>query len=381
MRIALFTPFSPEIGGGSTQLRDHLKELSELDVEWFYLSGAEVGGRNRKWLGRPLTEREFLLDLSARTQFLPGSRKTVREIVKRMEADLYWVVGHYEGISVAAELLEQGKKVHLTVHDDPFGTWIRSNRYRMFRPLLHQTFPKVLHGAESIDVTSWGMRNLYREKYGVKCFALYRHVKELPKLNTMPSADKLTVGHIGTLYRTEPFRQFVEACKIVATEQGKELRIVRIGTSPEIDAIAAENPKIFQEHRDLSEENAIPILAECDFVYAMYPGGKRYELFRKTSLPVKLSTYIQAQRPVFAHSPSDSTLARIVGAARLGRVCESERRDDIAAEIRKIFETSIPRAQFESLREELMGLTQVHQLRAALRRENWLQFPESDFRT
>jgi hypothetical protein len=39
-----------------------------------------------------------------------------------MSADLYWVVAHNEGISVAAELLEMGKKVHLTVHDDPFGT-------------------------------------------------------------------------------------------------------------------------------------------------------------------------------------------------------------------------------------------------------------------
>jgi hypothetical protein len=35
---------------------------------------------------------------------------------------LYWVVGHYEGISVASELIAQGKKVHLTIHDDPLGT-------------------------------------------------------------------------------------------------------------------------------------------------------------------------------------------------------------------------------------------------------------------
>lgn len=29
----------------------------------------------------------------------------MRDIVNHMDADLYWVVAHYEGISVAAELL------------------------------------------------------------------------------------------------------------------------------------------------------------------------------------------------------------------------------------------------------------------------------------
>jgi len=377
---ALFTPFSPDIGGGSAQLRSHLALLPYLDVEWFYLSKTEAGGPGRHWLGEPFTLTQLLSDLSARKKFLPGSRSRVRQLVRQMSADLYWVVAHNEGISVAAELLEMGKKVHLTVHDDPFGAWTRSERYRFFRPLLRPTFPAVLRGAQSVDVTSWAMRNLYRQQYGVQCFSVYLHIAALPDLIAVPDPTHLTVGHIGTLYDSQPFRQFVVACKKVAEEQKRILRIVRIGTSSQIDEVAAGDPELFVAHGDLIEGEAIPLLAACDFTYAMYPDGPRYEMFRRTSLPIKFSTYVQAQRPIFAHSPIDSTLARIVGPSTVGVVCQSNVETDLVRDIRKILAISVPRQNYDRVRESLMGVAQVQQLGAALREEDWRHFQEADFR-
>ncbi len=380
MRIALFTPFSPELGGGSAQLRSHLRHLPELDIQWYYLANQPAANSQDKcqWLGPRLTTTELLSDLSARTGFLPGSKSRVRNLVDQMEADLYWVVGHYEGISVASELIAQGKKVHLTIHDDPFGTWIRSQRYTMFRPLLRDTFPRLLRAAQSIDVISWGMRNLYRQKYGVKCFAVYLHVSALPRLTAFPEPSHLRVGHIGTLYHPQPFRRFVSACKKLAEQEKRSLRIVRIGSSPQIDAIAAEGREIFESQGDLGEENAIPLLATCDLLYAMYPAGKKYELFRRTSLPMKVSTYVPAQRPIFAHTPRDSTLACVVAKYKIGGICESEFEDDIVSYIRMLLEQPVPRENFEQARNELMGPAQVQQLAAALRGEDWQGFPESD---
>jgi hypothetical protein len=265
------------------------------------------------------------------------------------------------------------------VHDDPFGTWTRSERYRLFRPLLGHTFPSILRAANSIDVTSWGMRNLYREQYGVKCFSVYLHILALPNLNVTLDPTRLTVGHIGTLYHPEPFRRFVAACRQVAAEQHRHLRIVRVGTSSQMDEVAASEPDLFVAYGDVSEPDAISILASCDFFYAMYPEGQRFELFRKTSLPIKLSTYVQAQRPIFAHAPADSTLARIVGPYNLGRVCESNEENEIALAIRRIAEQNVPAHNYELVREALMGRVQVQQLGAALRGEDWQQFPESDF--
>ena len=382
MRIALVTPFPPDIGGGSAQLRRHLRDLPDLDVEWNYLASKAAATANRKWrwLGERLSFRELIGDLSARTGLLPGSKSRVRQFVEQIQADLYWVVGHYDGICIATELCDQGKPVHLTVHDDPFGTWRRSDRYRWFQPLLRASFPKLLRRAKAIDVTSWGMRNLYREKYGTKCFSVYLHVPALPQLSIAPDPSKLTIGHIGTLYSLAPFRRFLNACKQIAAKEKRRLRVVRIGSSPELNDLANENPEIFESHGDLSEEAAVPLLAACDLLYAMYPAGGKYELFRRTSLPIKLSTYVQAQRPIFTHSPPDSGLARIAGPARVGCVCSSEEESEIALKIRGIIHATILRESFESLRQELMGPEQVRQLGAALRGELWQDFPENDFR-
>jgi len=383
LRIALFTPFSPEIGGGSAQLRCHLRYLPNLNVQWYYLAPqpAVHPQNNWKWLGPRLLPGEILWDLSARSGFLPGTKSRVRQLVSQMDADLYWVVGHYEGISVAAELQAQNKEVHVTVHDDPFGTWIRSDRYKWFRPLLLRIFPRILRNAKNVDVTSWGMRNLYRQEYGVNCFSVYFHVPELPALAASPEPGKLTIGHIGTLYHPEPFRRFLAACQSIAAQRQLSLRIVRIGASPEMDVFARENPSLFESLGDLSEESALPLLASCDFFYAMYPPDDRYERFRRTSLPIKLSSYVQAGRPIFAHAPADSTLARIVSSYAAGQVCSSQDECEIAHRISELLAAPLVHENLEALRKDLMGIEQVRQLGAALRGEDWRRFGEHDFRT
>jgi hypothetical protein len=122
-------------------------------VRWYRLAAeaAKQSQENWKWLGERLSRGELLSDMSARTRFWPGSKERVREIVTQMSAELYWVLGYYQGISVAAELEEQNKPVHLTIHDDPFGTWERSDRYKWFQPSLLRTFPRVLGGAKNVD--------------------------------------------------------------------------------------------------------------------------------------------------------------------------------------------------------------------------------------
>ena len=207
MRIALFTPFSPEIGGGSAQLRSHLAQMPDLDVEWYYLSNVPVQGEHRRWLGKPISPWQFASDLSARSGFLPGSTKRVRGIVRGIKADLYWVVAHYEGISVAAELVSMGKPVHLTVHDEPLAMLIVSRRFRPLWPLMSRTFSQVLRAAKSVDVTSTTMRDYFKLKYDVDSFALYKYLPELPIVDPRLSEKTLKVGHIGKLYHSGTFRQ------------------------------------------------------------------------------------------------------------------------------------------------------------------------------
>jgi hypothetical protein len=366
MRIALFTPYSPEIGGGSVQLRSHLAEMPELNVDWYYLSASPLQSDHRHWLGKPLSPVQFARDLCGRSRFLPGSTRSVRDIVSRMDADLYWVVAHYEGISVAAELLSMGKRVHLTVHDEPLAMLIRSRRFRPLLPLMAILLPRVLRGARSVDVTSRNMRDYFKWKYDVDCFALYKYLPELPEMNIQLSEKTMAIGHIGSLYHPEPFRKFALACRNYAAKQNRSLKIARIGRSPEMDNIASKNLTPFENYGELLEKEALPVLATCDFVYAMYPGGFRYKRFRRTSLPIKLSTYIQAQRPIFAHTPGDSGLAQLVREYRLGKVCTSNRTTDILESIQEVLSMQIGQINFEAIRKDLMGSEQIQQLRNAL---------------
>ncbi len=365
MRIALFTPFSPDIGGGSVQLRSHLAQLPELDVRWYYLAPAQVPGERRHWLGKPVSPWQFAADLAARCGFL-GSTQAVKSIVDRLDADLYWVVGHYEGISVASELQSRGKPVHLTVHDEPLAMVIRSRRYQPLWPLMAHTFADVLRRARSVDVTSTAMRDYFNQKYGVNSFALYKYLPELPLVTPRVCANCLTVGHIGSLYHPTPFQNFVLACRSLAQAQNRALKIVRIGSSPEMDQVAAQGLATFESHRELLEQDALPVLATCDFVYAMYPSGVRFRGFRRTSLPIKLSTYVQAQRPIFAHSPGDSGLAKLVSRHRVGTVCSSQDHNEIQNAIKLMLETTISPDHFEALRVDLMGPTQLQLLKQTL---------------
>jgi hypothetical protein len=366
MRIALFTPFSPEMGGGSVQLRSHIEQMKNLDIVWNYRASSAVPGEKRRWLGPTLTVGQFGTDISRRTGYLPGSTAAIREMVSEMDADLYWIVAHYEGISVAAELLARGKKVHLTVHDEPLGMSIRSRRYWTLYPLIGAIFKKVLLEAKSVDVTSWGMRDLFNSKYGLNCFALYRSLSVLPPVSFGPKPGVLRIGHIGSLYHPDPFQQFVKACRRYATERNLKLEIVRVGASPEMDKVASQHPEIFESLGEMEESKAIPILANCDFLYAMYPEGIRFRGFRRTSLPIKLSTYIQAQRPIFAHTPGDSNMAKIVSQFKVGLVCTSSEEKDLQRSIEQILRSPVQKGRFEAVREGLMGETQVEQLREAL---------------
>jgi hypothetical protein len=369
MRIALFTPYAPNIGGGSVQLRNHIKQMQGLDIKWYYLSTEPIEFPDSCWLGPALSSTQLVADLSARTGALPGSTAAVRTLVSKMDADLYWVVAHYEGISVAAELLSIGKTVHLTVHDEPLAMLMLSRRFRPLWPLMGVVFPRVLRSAKSVDVTSTAMRDYFKRKYGVNCFALYMYLPELPILKSAPPENTLSIGHIGSLYHPDAFRHFVRTCEGYSSQHNRTLRIARIGSSPNMDQIVCEYPAAFESYGQLPESEALPVLASCHFVYAMYPDGIRFRGFRRTSLPVKLSSYIKAQRPIFAHTPPDSGLAHVVAEFNVGRVCSSYRKIDITNSLTEVLHLSNTRGNFDQLRSRLMGASQLSQLRNALTNE------------
>jgi len=62
----------------------------------------------------------------------------------------------------------------------------------------------------------------------------------------------------------------------------------------------------------VTESDAVPLLRECFALDLNYPFGSRDAVLRRTSFPTKLSTYVQAGRPLLLHSPTDSSVMPLV---------------------------------------------------------------------
>jgi hypothetical protein len=369
MRIALFTPFPPTIGGGATLLKSLLPELSELDIQWYYLQKHGASSNANNCLGTRLMGGPLLQD-AVRSCGLWISRgsSAVERIAQSMSADLYWVVAADEGVLVGLNLAASGKPVHVTVHDDPVCLFSRTKRYRHLVPFMSKAFARLLKAAVSVDVVSDGMREFYQQQADIKSLVVFRYVKQLKKfaIARKQREGQLLVGHIGTVYRELEFRRFIEAIRAYGEKVGKTVRVLKIGRSREFEKVQADHEHIIDDRGDLCESAAIEALAECDFLYAMYPHGSRYEVFRKTSLPTKLTTYIQSQRPILAHSPADSGLARIVKEYGIGTVCSSLDQNKILEAVDECCMADFNRERYEAVRSDLLGVSHVTALRDAL---------------
>ena len=374
-RVALFTNFHPDIGGGSVNLRSILAVLPDLDVTWFHLGSKPASWPGSVWLGENLIGGPPLRDILLSPLLLGGIykgrlRQLARQIIDR-RYDVHWVVAMNEGIVVGNLLAraDHGTPLHVSVQDDQAAwMWCRSRRYKWLTALVKSPWKRLLKAARSVDVTSFGMQQHYGRRFGLESVVVHPYVEKLPELpGRTPNPDWVEVGHIGSVYDLNDFAVFLRSLRRWTKMQGKKLRLVMIGlgtrqseTLNEGQADAVENIP------SMSEPAAVQRLHRCDFVYAMYPFRREAQVFRQTSLPTKLSTYVQAQRPVLAHTPADSSLAAIVGEYGLGVIaaaCDEARlAEPLAAAVRH----GALEKEFERAREELYGYHNVETVRACL---------------
>ncbi|MFZ0676558.1 hypothetical protein [Candidatus Binatus sp.] len=351
-------------------MKSLLPQLTEFEIDWYYLASARGAFGVGTWLGPQLMGGPLLHDVSRASRlWLQGTSRRIREIAAQMDADLYWIVAMNEGVLVGLELSASGKPVHLTVHDDPVSVFQRSNRYRHLSPLMSNSFSRLLRSARSVDVISHGMRDFYLERFGIESLVVYRYVPGLPRFKDhVIGKDVLRIGHIGITYNASQFREFVEGLRAHGRRLGVPVKLVKIGRSREFEKVQEDHPDLVEDLGELPEKAAIEELSKCNFLYSMYPDLPRFEVFRKTSQPMKLSTYIQAQRPIFAHTPEDSTLAAAVRKYRIGTVCPSSDRQGIEVALKAhLHLEEVPRERFEQARSELLGIAQVWALESALR--------------
>jgi hypothetical protein len=372
-RVALYSPFSPDTGGGATNLRTLVPHLEGVDVDWLYTAPAPAREPGTTHLGPSIVGGSRWHDMSRMVALWSGlptrSLRRVADAILARGGPRAWVVGHVEGNLVARALMRAGARVHLSIQDDvPDGVFARSQRYRLLAPLARPLYERTLRAAASIDVTSDGMQRHYRQTLGVDSVVVHPYVEALPAAPPRPAlGDEIRVGHVGSIYAPGEWRALLGALRDVAAKQGRKARMVMIGLAPRYHAVAGEFGGMVELVSDLPEERAVERLFTCHAVYAMYPFDERAAVFRRTSLPTKLTTYLRAQRPILAHSPAGSSLLEIVEGHGLGVPCTGPGHAELVKALERLLEDGVAPGAYERARAEVYGVGNPERLGACLR--------------
>ena len=375
-KICLFTAHSPQTGGGAVILRSLIKNLPEFSIEWKYLAGKPAEGYEQGFMGQGIMGSSLVKDIIGTWQMLTGGRllkidETVNQLLAT-DCDAYWVVSHNEGLRVAIELsrLQNKRPVHLTVHDDWAGALsARSIRYRFMAGLAKKMTVKALQEVAGVDLISRGMQTYYFQLSNRKGDICHRYLP--PESVDGAGYEKvakglvLNIGHIGSIYDKTDFIGFLQLLRQYEKIKGVKVTVNMWGYHPKKNDIPAEYFDIIKMHNDLPEEKAIPELAKSDFVYSMYPFSKNLGIFGQTSLPTKLTSYVQACRPIFGHGPANSTLSEFLKNTGTGILWSDSNKEEGMELLEKITSLVPGPDNWQKAREEYFGEKNLEVMRKA----------------
>jgi len=365
-KICLFSAMPPRGGGGSVSLRSMIANMPDVDISWQYVTekvavGYEDGYMGPGFMGGPVKE-----DIYETWRMLTDRpSQKINKIVEHLlsiECDGYWIVSYNEGLRVALELTRRQKQrpVHMSVHDDWAGAICgRSMRYRFMAGPAKKMTVLTLKSVTSFDATSRGMRDYYKQLSGRDSGVTHRYITAQSVTSTPEykshDTEKITVGHIGSLYVKADFFKFLSLLFEYARLKNKQPEVHLWGCHLN----AAEIPVSFRDnvhfHDTLPEKKVIPELARCRLVYAMYPMSKRFGIFSKTSMQTKLASYIQARRPVFGQGPADSSLAEYLDTTELGKLWDAENKAQGMDILDALMDLHPTLAQLQYAREQYFG--------------------------
>ena len=317
----LLTDFPPETAGGGAVILQSLLDPAELEKNFLWLtpSRPRAEGRNVVWLRRgsaartPKLGRSLWLD---NTLMAGDLADEVLEIARERGARAIWIVMHGAGVAIAARLSSRTTiPIHLTVHDDPaFAIALASRRYLALVPAIERDFARALRAAASVDVTSEGMAERYLRRYGIRSVIVHRGMDRV--VEPSPPYDKQRWGlRVGILGNTYGYRQLLILGQAVAEAARKlgvpgRLLVIGAGYGERLSRDLAGRVEVeFTGHID--EPAAVRHLQRCFLLYLNYPFPNIHAVRRQTSFPTKLSTYVQAARPILIHAPADSSVTSL----------------------------------------------------------------------
>jgi hypothetical protein len=308
--LLLLSDFSPETaGGGAVIIKSLLTPADRERIVWLTLSELKQPAGAAVVSLAQFGRRSLLKDGTLNTSAL---RRTACEVVRSRNATAAWVVAHGASLRMAPGLAGTGIPLHVTVHDDPaWGYALMTRRYLPLAPLLARDLGRTLRAASSVDVVSAGMAEAYRRRYGVESTLIHRGLPG--PVAAAPRYDRsqgLSVAVLGSTYGFRELGGLANALALAQQQLKVPAKLTVIGGVDESQVRQVCPPSLAIEITGhLDESQGIDRLRESFLLYLSYPFRRRGKMLRTTSFPTKLSTYVQAARPLLLHMPSESSVA------------------------------------------------------------------------
>ena len=348
IKVALFTPFSPTTGGGGTIFRSILPYLPGADVRWFYVATSPAEASLSTYLGPQLMGGSLVKDAANTLRLFALQRHPdidqYVQAIREWSPDVAWVNAMNEGILVGKKLLDAGvPHLHVSVHDDPAGLAIKARRYRHLSWLIARRNSELLRRAHSVDVVCDSMRDYYGRRLGVNAGVVFRYIHGLQLSEPVVAEDSashdpiIRIGHVGSFYSAPEVFAFVGALNSITASDKIQFRLTNYGRVSSItEALQKEFPNLVENAGEMPEDEIVRRFQGSAFLYSMYSFHPRHRIFRETSQPTKISTYLMAGRPILAHCPKGSSTIDMLTKFQLGVCVSTIGRQDLIDGIRTI---------------------------------------------
>lgn len=210
----------------------------------------------------------------------------------------------------------------VNVHDDPVNRLRLKHQPVWFLRWYEAQFAKTLRAAQGVGVISDGMGEVYQQRYGVQTTTLYIGVEPEKCLTARcpdPNRQPILIASLGSQNSAENWDLLIDAVQLLNAQPAEQkFQILHIGNlqphlpmTPEVEVTGW-----------LPEEEFLRQLDRADICFLNASFALEQAEVGRLSFPLKIHSFIQAQRPMVALGPSDSSVVRFVRAHACGAVCE-----------------------------------------------------------
>ena len=236
---------------------------------------------------------------------------------------------------IAAKLLKVPLLV--SIHDDPINRLRVKNLPRCCMNMYERSFQRTLQTAEKCAVISDYMGEIYQERYGVKTTRLYIGVEKeniLPVREFDVGKDVFVIGSVGSVNSAENWNLLLQAVQQFNEKgDGAKLKILHIGKLP----AGLQMTDDVEVTGWVPENRFVHHLSRIDAGFLNWSFLPEHDMTGRTSFPLKVHSFLQAQVPFIGLGPLNSSIVRLISDYDCGVVCTEQDVNELLSQIKALF--------------------------------------------